>query len=109
LYKCLYDPCLFIKTNICFTGLKEKNKFFTNLLPQLEELIKECENIIKCHQALIEKYRSKFGTCSAQQVVERKRKHNAKKEKQRQAKKKQSAIEPVIVDINGSSSDEDSE
>ena len=42
-------------------------------------------------------------------MVERKRKHNAKKEKQRQAKKKQSAIEPVMVDINGSSSDEDSE
>ena len=70
-----------------FIRLQEQNKFYKELLVQVENVSKEIKVAFNTYELLVEQCRKKFGSTVADQQCKRKKKRNAQKELRRKEKK----------------------
>ena len=73
----------------CPSGVCAQNKFYKELLVQVENVLKEIKEIFNTYEVLVEQCRKRFGSSVAEQQCKRKKKRNAQKVLKRKAKKGQ--------------------
>ena len=70
----------------CPSGVCAQNKFYKELLVQVENVSKEIREVFNTCEVLVEQCRKRFGSSVAEQQCKRKKKRNAQKELKRKAK-----------------------
>ena len=71
----------------CPSGVCAQNKFYKELLVQVENISKEVKEVFNTYEFLVEKCRKRFGSSVAEQQCKRKKKRNAQKELKSKTKK----------------------